>query len=129
LKIKNRNIKLIIFIVITILTVLFLNHKIETDISYHAGKDGGYFKRLESVIILSVFFYTIISKRKRILYGLIGFVISIISSFAGAFISGSLPKPLNGDTIMHLTAFGISYLSFFGIEKLIEKKKAVANNV
>ncbi|WP_452231472.1 hypothetical protein [Lacinutrix sp. MEBiC02595] len=128
MKLTNRNIKLIILTGITVLTILFLNHKIETDISYHAGKDGGYFKRLESVIILSVLFYIIISKRKRILYGFIGFVISIISSFAGMIISGSLSKPLNGDTIMHLTVFGISYLSFFGIEKLIDKK-AVANTV
>lgn len=128
MKLTNRNIKLIIFTGITVPTILFLNHKIETDISYHAGKDGGYFKRLESVIILSILFYFIISKRKRILYGFIGFVISIISSFTGMIISDSLPKPLNGDTIMHLTVFGISYLSFFGIEKLIDKK-AVANTV
>jgi hypothetical protein len=102
---------------------LFLNHKIETDITYHSGKDGGYFKRLESIILLSVLFYVLVSRQKRILYGLIGFVVSIISSFAGVYISYSLHQLLNGDTIMHLIAFGISYLSFFRIEKLIEKKR------
>jgi hypothetical protein len=128
LKLSTRNIKLIIFIIISIAITLFLNHKIKTDISYHAGKDGGYFKRLESVIILSLLFYTIMCRKKRILYGIIGFIVSIISSFTGVFITGSLSEPLNSDTIMHLTAFGISYLSFFGIEKLIEEK-AVANTV
>ena len=101
--------------------VFFLNYKIKTDISYHAGKDGGYFKRLESVIVLSVLFYIVVSKRLRILYGFIGFVISILSSFLGLLIAGILPATLFGDTIMHIIVFGISYLSFFGIERLIEK--------
>jgi hypothetical protein len=103
------------------LIIFFLNYKIKTDISYHARKDGGYFKRLESVIVLSILFYIVISKRMRILYGLIGFVISIISSFLGLLISGILPMTLYGDTIMHLIVFGISYSSFLGIEKMIEK--------
>ncbi len=121
LKLSNRNIKIIVLIGLTIITVFFLNHKIETDISYHAGKDAGYFKRLESVIIFSVIFYILISKQKRILYGIIGFVISIISSFIGLYIFSSLPEILNEDIIIHLTVFGISYLSFFGIEKVIEE--------
>lgn len=103
------------------LIVFFLNYKIKTDISYHAGKDGGYFKRLESVIVLSVLFYFVISKRLHLLYGFIGFIISIFSSFLGLLIGGILQATLFGDTIMHLIVFGISYLSFFGIEILIEK--------
>lgn len=121
-KLTNRKTKLYIFIIITMMIIFFLNYKIKTDISYHAGKDGGYFKRLESVIILSVLFYIVISKRLQILYGFIGFVISILSSFLGLLIAGILPMTLFGDTIMHLTVFGIAYSSFFGIEKLIEKK-------
>ena len=96
--------------------------------SYHSGKDGGLFKRLESVILLNILFYLIMSKRNRILYTLIGFVISIISSYVTVMIFGLLPDPINENTIMHLTTFGISYLSFFGIEKLFENKKAIANN-
>ncbi|MEW5677225.1 hypothetical protein ABGT15_13000 [Flavobacterium enshiense] len=117
----SRKTKLFIFITISVLIIFFLNYKIRTDISYHAGKDGGYFKRLESVIILSVLFYITISKKMRALYGLIGFVISILSSFLGLLISSVLPANLFGDTIMHLIVFGISYSSFFGIEKIIEK--------
>jgi hypothetical protein len=123
-KLTSRKIKLYIFIIISMMIVFFLNYKIKTDIGYHAGKDGGYFKRLESVIVLSVLFYIVISKRLRILYGFIGFVISILSSFLGLLIGGILQATLFGDTIMHLIVFGISYLSFFGIEKLIEKKLA-----
>ena len=126
-KLTNRKTILYIFIIITIIIVLFLNYKIKTDVSYHAGKDGGYFKRLESVIILSVLFYIVISKRLRILYGFIGFIISILSSFLGLLIAGILPMILFGDTTMHLIVFGISYSSFFGIEKLI--KKTLDNNL
>jgi hypothetical protein len=103
------------------LIIFFLSYKIRTDISYHAGKDGGYFKRLESIIILSVLFYTLICKKSRILYGFIGFVISLLSSFIGLLISNFLPINLFGDSIIHLIIFGISYTSFFGIEKMIEK--------
>ncbi|WP_299677077.1 hypothetical protein [uncultured Tenacibaculum sp.] len=110
-----------ILIGITVFVIFFLNYKIETDISYHSGKDNGYFKRFESVIILSVIFYVVISKQKRILYGCIGFLVSIISSFIGMIISNSLPKPMNVDSIIHLVVFAIAYLSLFGIERLIDK--------
>jgi hypothetical protein len=43
-KLTNRKTKLYIFIIITMMIVFFLNYKIKTDISYHAGKDGGYLK-------------------------------------------------------------------------------------
>src|SRR5690606_14573197 len=95
-KLTIRKIKIYIFIIISMMIVFFLNYKIKTDISYHAGKDGGYFKRLESVIVLSVLFYIVISKRLRILYGFIGFVISILSSFLGLLIGGILAATLFG---------------------------------
>lgn len=121
MKLLSRKTKLFLFIIISIAIIFFLNYKIKTDISYHAGKDGGYSKRLESVVILSVLFYTFLSKKLQLLYGFIGFLISILSSFLGLLISGVLPATIFGDTIMHLIVFGISYSSFFGIEKMIEK--------
>jgi hypothetical protein len=53
------------------------------------------------------------------LYGFIGFVISILSSLFAAFITVPFASFVFGDTIMHFTAFAISYLTFFGIERFI----------
>jgi hypothetical protein len=120
-KLNNRKTKLYIFIIITMMIVFFLNYKIKTDLSYHSGKDGGQFITFESIIILSVLFYVTISKNMRMLYGFIGFIISILSSFLGLLIFSVLPHFLYNDTIVHIIILGISYSSFFGIEKLIEK--------
>ena len=120
MKLLNRKNKLLIFIIVSISIIYFLNYKISTDIIYHTGKDGGDFKRLESIIVLSILFYVIMSKKIRILYGFIGFVISLLSTILGLFISSGLPDFFSERTILHMFIFGISYLSFFGIEKIIE---------
>lgn len=119
MNILNRKIKLCTFIIISVIVAFVLNYKIETDINYHTGKDGAYFKRLESIVILSVLFFTIISRNRKIFYGLIGFIISIIVTLTGLFISNFLPKFLSRITLNHFLVFGISYAAFFGIEKLI----------
>ena len=55
-----------VFIVISIIIVVFLNYKIKTDISYHAGKDNGYFKRFESIVLLNIFFFYLCQKTKKL---------------------------------------------------------------
>ena len=117
----NRKIKFLIMIVISVSIIFLLNYKIKTDISYHSGKDGGYFKRLESVVILSVLFYVVMSKKLRILYGFMGFAIAFVATFGVLLISSFVPESLSGDTIMHLIVFLIAYSSFFVIEKIVEK--------
>jgi len=121
LKLLNRKNKISFFIIISIITIAFLNYKIKTDLSYHAGKDGGYFKRLESIIVLSISFYIIVSRNVKILYGFIGFIVSILSTIVGLMISSFLQVYLLGDTILHLFIFSISYSSFFIIEKIMNR--------
>lgn len=121
LKFLSRKIILSVFIVISFIIIFFLNYKIKTDITYHAGKDNGYFKRLESIIILNILFFFFMSKNKRIVFGIIGFFNAIIISFLGLILTNYFPSPLDGGSFKHFFILGLSFVSFFGIEKIIKK--------
>lgn len=117
----ERKIKLIVLCTISICTVLFLDYKIHTDISYHAGKDGGYFKRFESIIILTILFFSIMAKRKKLLFMIFGFLNAIIITFSVLLIFRYFPASFNEANILHFSILGLSFVSFFGNEKLLEK--------
>lgn len=121
----ERKIKLIVLCIISVCTVLFLDYKIYTDISYHTGKDGGYSKRFESIIILTILFFSIMAKRKRLLFMIFGLLNAIIITFSVLLIFRYFPEPFNEADILHFSILGLSFVSFFGIEKLLEKFNSI----
>lgn len=125
----NRKILFSVFIVISIIIVFFLNHKIKTDISYHAGKDNGYFKRFESIVFLNILFFLFMSKNKKIIFTILGFFNAIIISFFGLIIANYFPSPLDEGGFRHFLILVLSYISFFAIEKLINNKIQIKNNI
>jgi len=110
-----------VFIVISIIIVVFLNYKIKTDISYHAGKDNGYFKRFESIVLLNILFFLFMSKNKKIIFTILGFFNALIISFLGLIITNYFPSPFDEGGFRHFFILVLSFISFFAIEKLINK--------
>ena len=121
MKFFDRKIMFSVFIVISIIIVVFLNYKIKTDISYHAGKDNGYFKRFESIVLLNILFFLFMSKNKKIIFTILGFFNALIISFFGLIITNYFPSPLDEGGFRHFFILVLSFISFFAIEKLINK--------
>ena len=121
MKFFDRKIMFSVFIVISIIIVVFLNYKIKTDISYHAGKDNGYFKRFESIVLLNIFFFLFMSKNKKIIFTILGFFNALMISFLGLIITNYFPSPFDEGGFRHFFILVLSFISFFAIEKLINK--------
>lgn len=122
MKFFNRKIIFSFFIFISIIVVVFLNHKIKTDISYHAGKDNGYFKRFESIVLINILFFLFMSKNKKIIFAILGFFNALIISFLGLIITNYFPSPLDQGGFRHFFILVLSFISFFAVEKLINNK-------
>lgn len=54
----KRGILITLLILINISLIFYINFKIETDLSYHSGKDGGIFTGLKMITFLSTFLFS-----------------------------------------------------------------------
>ncbi|PTT02908.1 hypothetical protein DBR27_10750, partial [Flavobacterium sp. HMWF030] len=95
--------------------IFYINFKIETDISYHSGKDGGIFSGFKMIILLSSIYFLVLTKHNKFIFFIIGFLIGIVSFlvsyFAVFWISNS------SDIYFYLLAMLLFVLSFHLIEK------------
>lgn len=81
-------VKLIIFSIIALAVVLYINNRINAyDMRFYSGKDGGDFVRLESICLLSSLFYLLMDSHIWILRIIIGFAIGLLSSIIGFIVS------------------------------------------
>jgi len=85
-----RKIAIPIFIIIAAIRFTYLINQIEShNMDYYHGKDNGAFVLLESIIIFSALFYFVMSKKNRIINGLLGVLIGIIISIIVYLIFGT----------------------------------------
>ena len=106
---------ILLLILINIGVIFYVNFKIETDISYHSGKDGGIFSGFKMIILLSSIYFLVLTKHNKFIFFIIGFLIGIVSFlvsyFAVFWISNS------SDIYFYLLAMLLFVLSFHLIEK------------
>lgn len=106
---------ILLLILIYIGVIFYVNFKIETDISYHSGKDGGIFSGFKMIILLSSIYFLVLTKHNKFIFFIIGFLIGIVSFivsyFAIFWISNS------SDIYFYLLAMLLFVLSFHLIEK------------
>lgn len=106
---------ILLLILINISVIFYINFKIETDISYHSGKDGGIFSGFKMIILLSSIYFLVLTKHNKFIFFIIGFLIGIVSFlvsyFAVFWISNS------SDIYFYLLAMLLFVLSFHLIEK------------
>lgn len=86
---------------------------------FYYGKDDGVIVRVESIIILSGLYFLVLSRQKRILNLLKGFLIGLISTIMTWFL---IFMPATGftdksDLIFHFSACILSILAFLKFEK------------
>lgn len=117
----TRKIKFILLIILIISIIAFLEWKISTgDPNFHYGKDGGIFRTLESILLLGSIFFVVMAKTKRILFLLLGFFVSLISSIVVYLILGF--SNIFENLIFHIISCLTFIILFFYFEKLITKK-------
>lgn len=87
----NNYIRLLVFVIIYIAFVLrinFINIQIDNhNLEYYSGKDNGVFKLFESIFVFSIVLFVVLAKRKRLLFGVIGFFSSFIASIMAMMIT------------------------------------------
>lgn len=116
-----------VYIVITSLIVIYIDQEIRAfNLDFYAGKDDGYFARFESIFILTISFYTLLSAYdyrsilKTFLFAFIGVFVSIVVSILFYLI---LPIEDQYGTVFHVTVLLINYLLYFAFFKWINKVK------
>lgn len=119
-----RKIKIILFLILIVLVVLYLNNRIYSyDMRYYAGKDNGLFARFESIVVSSALFFLLLTKMNRILDLFIGFVIGIISGILGYFLTLIFSNETVNDIFYHVFGTILFMMAFFLIEKYSNSKK------
>lgn len=125
---KLKSILLLVFLVITILTITYIEYGVTNfGLSFYAGKDGGYLKRFESMVCLSTIYYILQLIRpgrtfsEYLLAALIGFFMAIIIGIACYLL-----LPADDGLLFHILGIVLSYLSFYVIKRLqrMTKNKA-----
>lgn len=117
----KKNILVLLMILTYIGIVFFINHKIETDLSYHYGKDGGIFSGLKMIVILSSVYFFVLTGHNKLFFLLLGFIIGILSFLVSYFTLFALTN--FNDIYFYLFAMLISIISFHLLERQIKNSK------
>ena len=67
--------------------IVYIDYNIKSgNPDFYAGKDNGAFKRLESIVLLSTLFFTVMSTNKRVLFIITGFFGGIICALQDTYL-------------------------------------------
>jgi hypothetical protein len=118
---KIKTLLIFCFLILTACVIAYLDYGIRNyGLQFHQGKDGGYFMRFESIVLLSTAFYILNAIRPQgkigdyLIYGLTGFIIGIGVAFSCYIL---LPLDDSGLTY-HIVSISICYLSVYVLRKL-----------
>ena len=77
---------MLLLCIIMVVVILYIDKGISNyDMKFYQGKDNGYFKRIESVVLFSSVFFFIVPRQFRLLQLLKGFFIGIASVIISYF--------------------------------------------
>lgn len=115
----KKGLKLGILITMIISIIIYLEFKINSDLSFHQGKDQGFFVRIQSICILSMIFYFIMTEKKRFKMMLLGFLLGLASIVISYLIYLLIIDFRYSEFVFHSLSALIYIGSFFLIEKKI----------
>lgn len=118
-----KRIALILLLVILFISIsYYINDQIQSyNRAYYYGKDNGAFAQFKSIIIMSLLFFTVVTKGKRLIYALIGLVVGIVSG-----VIGYLLHSLTYDLIDNGIVYPIySIVIFIGLFLFIERLQSL----
>jgi hypothetical protein len=100
-----------------IFIIIYLEFKINTDLSFHQGKDEGFFIRIEAICILSTIFYFVMAQKKKLLMIFLGFLIGVFSIVSSYLICLLIIEFRYYASVFHILSTLIYIRSFFFVEK------------
>lgn len=104
----------IALVIIYIIIMFYIDFKIKTDLTYHSGKDGGFFAGLAMISIMSSVYFLVMSKQNKIVFFMIGLFIGVISYLLSYFATFYF---LNSSDIYYYLLAMILFISLFHIIK------------
>jgi uncharacterized membrane protein YfcA len=120
----SRKIKIIVFLVLLSLVVIFLRDLYKLfDKPFYQGKDDGIFARFQVIVISSALFFFFITRKNRIFNLAIGFIIGIFSGVISYFLAFFIPSNSFFDFLYHIIATSLFIIAFFQVEKFYTPKK------
>jgi hypothetical protein len=120
----SRKIKIIVFLIVLSLVVIFLREIYKFfNTAFYQGKDDGIFARFELIVISSALFFLLMARKKRVFNFGIGFLIGIFSGVISYFLSALIPSDTFFNYSYHIIATSLFIIAFFKIEKLFASKK------
>jgi hypothetical protein len=118
MELRNK-LKFGILIAIVISIIIYLEFKINSNLSFHQGKDQGFFIRIESICFLSTIFYFLMTRKKRFIMTFLGFFIGLFSVIISYLICLLIIDFRYSGFIFHLLSSLIYIGNFFWIEKRV----------
>ncbi|WP_395061488.1 hypothetical protein [Flavobacterium sp.] len=123
----SRKIKIIVFLVLLSLIVVFLRELYNFfDTPFYQGKDDGVFARLELIVISSALFFFFMTRKNRLFNLAIGFIIGIFSGIISYFLAVFIPSNTFFAFSYHIIATSLFIIAFFQIEKLFPSKNLLS---
>lgn len=114
---------LLMILIISVITYVQWN-LYKRNPNFYAGKDGGLFCMLESVLFLGAVFFALMATRKQLLFLFLGFFVSLIGTIVVYLILGF--SHLYTKLLLHVLSCLAFVTLFFYIEKLMLKNKATS---
>ena len=115
-----------IMIIIFVIIIYFLSYKINSyDLTYYYGKDNGAFIRAETIILSSIVFSVVMSSKKKIIFGFLGFLNGIFAVVFSYLIVSKLDLVVHVDfgLLYHILGYIFFILFFYVSEKIIIKTR------
>ena len=108
--------------------IFYINKGInEYDMRFYQGKDNGYFKRIESIILFSSLFFFIVPRQFRPLRLITGFIIGVAAVVVSyILISGVLHRLLEDDgLVFHVFSTFLCVMAFLLMERRLLKERTL----
>jgi hypothetical protein len=113
--------KFSILITFIVFIIIYLEFKINTDLSFHQGKDQGFSIRMESISILCTIFYFVMAQKKKLLMMFLGFLIGVFSIISSYLVCLLIIEFRYYASVFHILSTLIYIRSFFFVEKKLNK--------
>jgi hypothetical protein len=109
--------KIFLLLIIMTVVIIYIDNGIKSyDMKFYLGKDNGYFKRVESIILFSTLFFFIVPRQFSLLQLVKGFITGIASVIISYFLIFALYRPDEG-LIFHIFSSFACVITFILWEK------------
>jgi hypothetical protein len=115
-----RSAKILLLCVIMAVVILYIDKGInDFDMKFYQGKDNGYFKRIESVVLFSSLFFFIVPRQFRFLQLVKGFVAGVASVIISYILISVMLYSVMPDEglIFHVFSSFVCVIAFMLLEK------------